>query len=235
MRYPRAGWLSVTVVAALICASAVCFGSEAAETSKAGPAVVAHFHLSGMLSESPVADPFGLMAGEVTSLKDLVRRMGKAGNDGQVKAVVLTFDRMEIGFGQLEELRRAIEHIRSSGKKVYAYAEGLGTPDYGLLCASDRLSVAPQSTLWLMGLYGESLYVKGLLDKIGVQADFLHMGDYKSAAEMLTRTSPSQPAQENIDWLFDSLYGSLVDMIARSRGKTAEQVRDWIDHGPYVA
>jgi protease-4 len=213
---------------------AVCSGSETAQMA-ATPPLVAHVHLSGMLSESPVADPFGLMAGEMTSLKDLVRRLDKASTDGRVKAVILTFDRMDIGSGQLEELRRAIEHVRSSGKKVYAYAEGLGTPDYGLLCASDRLSVAPQSTLWLTGLYGESLYVKGLLDKIGVQADFLHMGDYKSAAEMLTRTSPSQPAQENIDWLFDSLYGSLVDMIARSRGKTAEQVRAWIDHGPYVA
>ncbi len=149
--------------------------------------------------------------------------------------MVLTFGGMEVGFGQAEELRRAIEHVKSAGKKVYAYADDLSTVEYGLLCASDRLSVAPQSTLLLTGLYGESLYVKGLLDKIGVQADFLHMGDYKSAAEMLTRTGPSKPAQENLDWLFDSLYGSLVDMIAKSRGKTAEQVRDLIDHGPYTA
>src|SRR4030042_23708 len=111
----------------------------------------------------------------------------------------------------------------------------MGTLEYGLLCAGDRLSVAPLSSLWLTGMYGESLYVKGLLDKIGVQADFLHMGDYKSAAEMLTRTGPRAPAQENIDWLFDSLYGSLVDMIARSRGKTTPQVRDLIDRSPYLA
>jgi len=197
--------------------------------------MVAHFHLGGVLSEKPMVDPFGLMAGEVTSLKDLVRRIGKASTDDRVKAVVLTFDRMQLGFGQLEELRRVIEQVKSAGKKVYTYAEDMSTGQYGLLCVGDRLSVAPQSTLWLTGLYGESLYVKGLLDKIGVQADYLHMGDYKSAAEMLTRTGPSQPAEENTNWLLDSLYGSLVDMIARSRGKTPEQVRAWIDQGPYVA
>ena len=235
MKYLKAERLCVVVAAVLISLCSLCLGSETGETVKTAPAVVAHFHLSGALSESPVADPFGLMAGEITSLKDLVGRMNKAGADGQVKAVVLTFDRMELGFGQLNELRRAIEHLKSSGKKVYAYAEDMSTLEYGLLCAGDRLSVAPQSTLWLTGMYGESLYVKDLLDKIGVQADFLHMGDYKSAAEMLTRTSPSQPAEENINWLLDSLYGSLVDMIARSRGKTAEQVRDLIDHGPYIA
>ncbi|MBM4027275.1 MAG: signal peptide peptidase SppA [Planctomycetes bacterium] len=231
MRCLKAGWLLIGVVS--VFSLAVCSGSETAPA--ATPAVVAHFHLSGLLSESPVADPFGLMAGEMTSLKDLVRRLGRAGSDSQIKAVVLTFDSLSLGFGQLEELRRALEHVRSAGKKVYAYAEGMTTADYGLLCASDHLCVAPQSTLWLMGLYGESLYVKGLLDKVGVQADFLHLGDYKSAAEMLMRMEPSRPARENVDWLFDSLYGSLVDMIARSRGKTAGQVRDLIDHGPYAA
>ena len=104
----------------------------------------------------------------------------------QVKAVILTFDGMEFGTGQLGELRRAIEHLKSSGKKVYAYAEDMETRRvWPALCGrpSERRA---QSTLWLTGMYGESLYVKGLLDKIGVQADFLHMGDYKSAAEMLT-------------------------------------------------
>jgi protease-4 len=237
MRTLKVKRLCVAVAAAVIFSCPACFGSEAQETAKTPPApvVVAHFHLSGALSESPVPDPFGLMAGELTSLKDLVGRMNKADADGRVKAVVLTFDRMVFGTGQLSELRRAVEHLKSSGKKVYAYAEDMETLEYGLLCASGRLSVAPQSTLWLTGLYGESLYVKGLLDKIGVQADFLHMGDYKSAAEMLTRTSPSQPAADNINWLFDGLYGSLVDMIAHSRGKTAEQVRELIDHGPYTA
>ncbi|MCX5646661.1 MAG: signal peptide peptidase SppA [Phycisphaerae bacterium] len=237
MRTLKAKRLSAAVMAAVIFSCPACFGSEAGETAKTAPvpAVVAHFHLSGELSESPVPDPFGLMAGELTSLKDLVGRLNKASADSQVKAVVLTFDQMVFGTGQLGELRRAVEHLKSSGKKVYAYAEDMETLEYGLLCASDRLSVAPQSTLWLTGLYGESLYAKGLLDKIGVQADFLHMGDYKSAAEMLTRTGPSQPAADNINWLFDGLYGSLVDMIAQSRGKTAAQVRDWIDHGPYTA
>ncbi len=235
MRYAKRSWLSVIAVGVLLFAGAVCSGSEVAQTPKPAPPVVAHFHLSGVLSEKPVADPFGLLAGEMTSLKDLVRRLGKASTDDQVKAVILTFDSMEIGFGQLEELRGAIERVKAAGKKVYTYTEDMSTAQYGLLCASDRLCVGPQSTLWLTGLYGESLYVKGLLDKIGVQADFLHMGDYKSAAEMLTRTGPSQPAEENTNWLLDSLYNSLVDMIARSRGKTAEQVRAWIDHGPYMA
>ena len=199
------------------------------------PVVAAHFHLSGALSESPMPDAFGLLAAEMTSLRTLVARIDEASADKNVKAVVLTYGGMSFGFGQLEEIRAAIGRLKAAGKTVYVHAEAMSTSVYSLLCAGDYLSVAPQSSLWLTGMYGESLYVKGLLDKINVQTDFMHMGDYKSAAEMLTRTGPSAPAEENVNWLLDGLYGSVVDMIAASRGKTPAQVRDLIDHGPYLA
>jgi protease-4 len=233
----RTEWLCVVVGTLLLLSTSVCVGSEPeAETLVTpSPSVVAHFHLHGVLTESPVADPFGLMAGQVTSLKDLVRRMDKASTDSRVKAVILTFDRMYFGFGQLEEMRRSIQQVKDAGKKVYVHAGGMTTLTYGLLCAGNWLSVAPQSSLWLTGFYAQSLHVKGLLDKIGVEADFMHMGPYKSAAEMLTRTSPSEPADENLNWLLDGWYDCLVGMIAQSRGKTPEQVRDLIDSGPYLA
>ncbi len=81
MRYLRANWWCVGVVAALICWCPVGLGAESGGTAQTSPAVVAHFHLSGELSEEPVADPFGLMAGEITSLKDLVQRLNKASTD----------------------------------------------------------------------------------------------------------------------------------------------------------
>lgn len=199
------------------------------------PAVVAHFHLSGVLSESPMAETFSLLAEEMVSLRGLIGRIDEAGADAKVKAVILTYDGMSLGFGQLEEMRASLGRLRAAGKQVYVHAEGMSTFVYGLLCAGDYLSVAPQSSLWLTGMYGESLYVKGLLDKIHVQADFMHVGDYKSAAEMLTRTGPSAPAEENINWLLDGLYGSLVDMISSARGKTSDEVRALIDGGPYLA
>jgi protease-4 len=232
MKSMKKKWLWIGVGLVLAFGGAVGWGEQAAQTP---PAVVAHFHLAGELTESPMPDPFGLLGGQITSLKDLVRRIDQAGTDDKVKAVILTYDGLSVGFGQLEEVRHAIQRVKDAGKKVYVHAEAMTTFPYTLLCAGSQLSVAPQSTLWLTGFYAQSIYVKDLLDKIGVQADFLHMGAYKSAAEMLTRTSPSGPAEENLNWLLDGWYNALVSMIAQSRGKTPEQVRDLVDHGPYVA
>ncbi len=212
------------------------FGAENAAPAEVptAPSVVAHFHLSGTLTESPVVDPFGLTAGQVTSLAGLVDRLEQASVDDNVKAVILTYDGMSFGFGQLEELRKAIGRVKVAGRKVYVHAERMTTFPYALLCASDHLSVAPESSLLLMGLYGEDLYIRGLLDKIGIEADMMHMGAYKSAVELFTRTGPSEEAAENINWIFDSYYDSLVDMIAASRDKTPEAVRKLIDKGLYL-
>ena len=209
--------------------------SESAQAEQATPSVVVHFHLSGELTETEMVDALGLTAGQITSLRSLVGLMEKAGKDDNVKAVVLTFDSMSMGFGQLEELREAIANLKEAGKKVYVHAEEMNILVYSLLCSGSNLSIAPQSALWFIGIYTESVYVKDLLDKIGVQGDFLHMGDYKSAAEIFTRSEPSKPAEENINWLLDSYYESLVKMISQSRGLTAVQVRELIDNGPYLA
>jgi len=236
MRGLKAELLLIVMGLMLVSGGGLCLGSEAAPAgAPPTPGIVAHFHLSGVLTEAPVVDPFGFTAGQMMSLAGLVDRLEQAGDDEKVKAVILTFDRMSFGFGQLEEVRGAIRRVQDAGKKVYVHAEGLSTFSYALLCAGDHLSVAPESALWLTGIYGESLYVKNLLSKIGVQGDFMHMGAYKSAAEMLTRTEPSEPARENINWLLDGYYDALVAMIAESRDKTPEQVRALIDGGPYLA
>ncbi len=241
MRFLKAKLLSITIIFLFVISGPMSPGFGQIETIEEEtseiitPPVVAHFHLSGELSESPMEYPFNLMAGQLISLKELIARMEQASTDNEVKAVVLTFDSMNFGFGQLEEIREAINRIKAAGKKVYVHAEGMSIFVYALLCAGDNLSVAPQSSLWFIGIYGESLYVKSLLDKIGVQADFMHIGDYKSAAEMLTLTGPSEPANENINWLLDGYYESLTEMIAKSRGKTPRQIRKLIDQGPYLA
>ncbi len=196
---------------------------------------IAHFHLSGQITETPQEDPFGLMAGKATSLKGLLKRLGKARKDESVKAVMLTTSGMAMGAAQVEELRDELNKFRALDKRVFVHVESLNTWQYALLSAASDLSIVPTADLWLTGMYGEGLYAKDLLDKLGCMADIIHIGDYKSAGETFTRTGPSEAAMENIDWLFDGLYDGLVAMIAESRGMSPKQVLAALDDGPYTA
>jgi protease-4 len=106
--------------------------------------------------------------------------------------------------------------------------------DY-LLLSGTRLSVVPTADLWITGIAGESPYLRGLLDLLGVKPDFLTCGAYKSAAEIFMRSGPSPEAEKMENWLFDGIYDTMIDLIAKGRGLTPAKVRELIDAGPYQA
>src|SRR5690348_16458859 len=103
----------------------------------------------------------------------------------------MTADGASLAAPQVEELRQAMAQFRAKGKEIYACADGLTMQSYALLSGANRLSVVPTGDLWLTGMYSESPFLRGLLDKLGVTPDFLTCGEYKSAAEMFMRDGPS--------------------------------------------
>jgi len=198
---------------------------------------IAEFRLKGSVTEAPPPDLFlfGLDADRPQSLHDLLERLRKARQDPEVVAVVLTLDEPDMGWAQMQELREALLKVRAADKDVYCHLESATTPQYLLATTANRLSIVPTGEILLMGLYSESPFLKGLLDKIRVQADFEHIGAYKGAAEPLTREAPSPELQQQIDWLLDDYYAQIVETIAKARGLEPERVKELIDQGPFTA
>ncbi len=205
---------------------------ETRETKK-----IAEFRLSGPITELPPPELalFGLDEQKPQSLKDILQRMKKARLDSDVVAVVLTLDNPGMGWGQMQELREAILRLRAADKDVYCHIESAESGEYLLAAAATRLSIVPTGEIGLVGLYSESPYIKPLLDKIRVEADMEHIGEYKGAAEPLMRDGPSDEAREQMNWLLDDIYAQMIDGVARGRSLPADQVRKLIDEGPYTA
>jgi protease-4 len=202
---------------------------------KTASGIVAVFSLDGEIGESPRGDDFLFGSLGAETLHDLVRRLQKARDDKQVKAVVLLIGRASLAIAQAEEMCRVLDEIKAAGKAVYAHADSLNLRTYALAAGATRLSVVPTGDVWIAGIRSEAPYVRGLLDKIGVKPDFLTCGAYKSAAEMFMRTGPSPQAAEMQNWLLDSLYETLVGLVAKGRKVPPTKVRQWIDGAPYSA
>ena len=217
------------------------FGEKPSVAKPAKPPVVptsvAVFGLGGAVSEGPGGgDLSSLLSGTAPeSLRSLVSRMDRAGRDKQVAAVALLYNGPVVGSAQLEELVSAVDRLRETGKPVYLLAESMGTGGYVLASHCSHLSVVPGGELALVGLATESPYIRGLLDWLGVEPDFLTCGDFKSAGEMYMREGPSRNAAAMGDRLLDSQYRTYVDLIASGRNVDRKQVRHWIDQGPYTA
>jgi len=205
------------------------------KSSEATKPVVAIFRLKGELIETPQDEAFPFNNEKSISLKDLVERLKKARDEKNLKAIILVVDDVSIGLAQVEELRESISELRSAGKDVYAHADYLPLGHYLLLAGATQINVVPTGDVWLTGLHGETPYLRGLLNKIGVTPDFLTCGAYKSAAELFMRENPSPQAEEMTNWLLDSLFDTAVKLIAQGRGVEVEKVKKWIDEGPYTA
>lgn len=193
------------------------------------------FRLAGSVTETPSED-FSLFGGvSSVALKDLVERMEKAIKDEAVKAVVLLPAGGSVGPAQIEELRQAMARLNDAGKPVYAHADSLTMGEFVLLSGCARLSIVPTADVWVTGLYAESPYLRGLLNKLDIQPDYLACGDYKSASEIFMRSGPSPEAERMQNWLLDSLFETYLSLIAEGRKVDPKTARSWIDNGPYTA
>ena len=164
---------------------------EEKEKEKPKP-VIAVFRLAGAVKETPTDDLFSFGPGSSTTLRSLVERMDKAAKDEAVKAVVILNEpTASFGRAQVEEVRQAMKRVQDAGKDVIAHADSLSMGQYVLLSGATRLSVSPTGDVWISGLYGEGIYLRGLLDKLHVQPDFMTCGEFKSARKCSCGTGPA--------------------------------------------
>jgi protease-4 len=210
-------------------------GSGLTPSASAAPKTIPVFELKGAITEKPVGEDalFGSIG--VESFRELIARIDKAGDDAKIPAVVLLHDGAALGYGQMEELREALDRLRAKGKKIYSHSDWCMTGGYAVMTGADRLSMTPTGYLFITGIYGEQVYLRGLLDKLGVQPDFVTCGEYKSAAETFMRSEPSPQAAQMYGWLYDGLYTTILDQVAKGRKVDAAKAKEWINTGLYSA
>lgn len=199
--------------------------------------VVAVFKLKGPLAEQPVENPLAALMGEEmpTNMYSLLERLKAARKDPTLKAVVFDIDQAALGLAQIEELRNEIQALKAADKDVWILAEGLDNRSMMLGSEASQLLLVPSGEVLIHGLYGQAMYFKGMLDKLGLEADILHCGDFKSAGEPFYRTGPSPEAEAQTNRLYDSIFSQMVERIADSRGLEESNVRDLIDRALFSA
>ena len=197
--------------------------------------IIAVYDIEGIISESGQSDGglLGLNSGSNRPLThfDIVSSLQTAAMDENVKGVVLDLGGAGISLAQLQEIRRCLMAIRTAGKDVWFYTEQLTNGSAIIGSAANHFTLLPEGNVSLTGMYSESMYFKGLLDKMGLKVDVIHIGDFKSAGETLYRTGPSDYAKKQENALFDSIFQQILKDISTGRKMKPEALRALIDQG----
>jgi protease-4 len=208
----------------------VVFSADRNRTVLAGRGGIAEIEIAGRIEDAPSG--FSLLGSSSRGLHQVISELRKAREDKTISAVLLNIKGFSAGMGTAYELRREIENLKSGGKKVVAYLEqgGMDLTLY-LASAADRIVVSPSSDVILKGPSLEVMMLKGFLDKIGVEADMIKAGKYKSAVEPLTQEKLSPEAREEYQELVDDMFTEIKTAISSGRSLTPEKMDEILKRG----
>lgn len=192
---------------------------------------IIHMRLRGEIVEEPT--PRSLFVPQRRTLFETVKRIEQLRMDDRVAGLALVLDNPSAGLSDYVELRRALERFRESGRALVIYAKDYNFGAYYLASAADELLLYPAGEVRVQGFSLKMPYMRDLLEKLHITPQFLTMGEYKSAGEILTRNEMSDEAEEANDALLDAIWETVVVDIAKGRNVPPDTVESWINGAAY--
>ncbi|TKC08905.1 signal peptide peptidase SppA [Pedobacter frigoris] len=148
---------------------------------------------------------------------DIIKSLKKAKTDDKIKCIYLNVTSPNAGFATMREVRNALLDFKTSGKKIIAYSEVYTQGAYYLASAADKVYLNPEGALEFKGLSSQLMFFKGALDKLGIEAQIIRVGTYKSAVEPFINDKMSDKNREQVTAYVYGLYNTFLDGIAQSR------------------
>lgn len=194
---------------------------------------------SEVINDAPSSDPLAgfdfrtLQSTRQLSLFKVLRTLEAAAVDDRIEGIYLRMNGTGgvTGTALIEELREAIELFKQSGKFVVAYNETYSQGQYYLASAADRIYLQPEGGMDWSGLSTSLMFYKGLFDKLDLKAEVFRptVCKYKSAVEPYILDRMSEANREQMQALVDSMWGTIAEAVAASRGIDVERLNEIAD------
>src|SRR5690606_26495610 len=104
--------------------------------------------------------------------------------------------------------------FKKSKKTVLAYSELYNQDAYYLASAADKVYLNPQGSMEFKGFSSELMFFKGALEKLGVEAQIIRVGNYKSAVEPFINEKMSDFNRQQVSAYVGGLYDVFISAIA---------------------
>ena len=186
--------------------------------------------------ESLGFDPFTMLSlgGKPLTLRQAVDALHRAAEDDRVAGLIARIQLSAAAPGPVQELRDAVAAFGKT-KPTLAWAETYpGTLSYYLASAFREVWMQPSGTVGLIGFATSALFLRGALDKAGIEAQFVARGEYKSAANLFTQDSYTDAHREADTALIGSLHAQVLRAVAESRHLDAAAVDALADKAPLL-
>ncbi|MEO0293183.1 MAG: signal peptide peptidase SppA [candidate division WOR-3 bacterium] len=168
------------------------------------------------------------LLGEEHSFLNLLELLEYVSKTKNIDSVVVYIKPNSLGLAQVEEVRSQLLKIAKE-KFLIAHSDFLYFKDLYLASAADFISLSPPGMVYFPGIYLSKLYIKGALEKLGIEAEVSEVGKYKSAGEMFKREKMSEYDREQLQKFLDDLIEVVTKEIAESRKIDQNKIKNLMD------
>lgn len=223
-----------TIISVVMFISFLSLGSASPSLSEG---TVLHLKLSGVLNEQSEDNPLALFMGTATmenqGLDNILTAISVAKTNSKISGIYIEAGAVSADIASLQEIRRALEDFKKSGKFIIAYGDVYSQGAYYVASVADRVLVNPSGMIDWHGLASQPIFFKDLLEKVGVKMQVFRVGKYKSAVEPFTETAMSPANREQVNAFLQDIWGNLATEVAASRRLKVGQIKQYADS--YVA
>ncbi|MBC7418516.1 MAG: signal peptide peptidase SppA, partial [Pedobacter sp.] len=218
-------FISIVLVGVVIFAIAAVALSSMDSDKKVdvGKNSVLYLNLDQAITERTPKNPFDglpILGGEGKGgigLGDFIKAVERAKTDDNVKCIYLNVSSPNAGMATLREVRNALIDFKKSGKKILAYSEVYSQGAYYLASVADKVYLNPEGDLEFKGFNSQLTFFKGTLEKLGIEAQIIRVGNYKSAVEPFILDKMSDYNRKQVTAYLNGLYNTFLGDISASR------------------
>jgi len=166
-------------------------------------------------------------------LRDVLDVLDAAAKDPKITQALLVLDDFQgAGLATLREISVALQRFKAAGKPVVAWGSRFDQRQYHVASAANELLLHPMGLVYLEGFGRYRNYYRDALDRLGVTANLIRAGTYKSFGEPFVANGPSPASIEADSLLNQGLWGAYTEAVEQARKLPAGSVMRTIDELP---
>ncbi len=200
------------------------------ESPKVKPNTVLFFDISKNVVERSDSDPMSSMMRkfngdeESIGLDEIVDKIASAADDDNIVGIALEGGDIGASPAALEQIRTSLLDFKESGKFIYSYANDYSQRGYYLATVADKIMLTPEGMAEISGVTFQTMFYAELLKKLGIEAQVIRHGKFKSAVEPAILNEMSEASRLQMQTLANTIWGRMTADIAEARGIGTDQI-----------
>lgn len=190
-----------------------------------------------VVDEKSTPDPFSaillqpLPGSHEVLLRDAIESIEMAAEDPAITALVMELDQLvSVGISRTQEIARALEVFRASGKPILASGDYFSQDQYLLASYADEIIMHPLGGVALEGYGAYQNYFREALEKFSVNMHVFRVGENKGAVEPYLRDDMSPQEKAVTQRWLDDLWAQYTGQVEDRRDLEAGALNDYINN-----